>query len=155
LLAVITGCIFVIGAINTFAIAKPTYKSNAAITVAIDYVSESTHQTTYDYTNSIRAVVTVANTIINNSIIDPVVERYNQDLKDGNNTLVLPSYKLKYPLDESKWQTVSSTALKEKTSKSLSEMVSVSYTTNSMMVTITVAAKNPIVSEYFADAIQT
>jgi capsular exopolysaccharide synthesis family protein len=155
LLAVITGCVFVIGEIYTFAIAKPTYKTNAAITVAIDYVSESTHQTTYDYTNSIRAVVTVADTIKNNSIIDPVVERYNEDLKDGNNTLVLPSYKLKYPLDESKWQTVSSTGLKEMTSKSLSEMVSVSYTTNSMMVTITVAAKNPIVSEYFADAIQT
>lgn len=90
LLAAITATVFIIGAIYTFAIAKPTYKSSAAITVAIDTQTSSAKET-YDYTNSIRAVVTVADTIKNNSILDPVVDKYNEDLLDGNDTLVLPS----------------------------------------------------------------
>ena len=153
LLAAITATVFIIGAIYTFAIAKPTYKSSAAITVAIDTQSSSAKET-YDYTNSIRAVVTVADTIKNNSILDPVVDKYNEDLLDGNDTLVLPSYKLKYKTDSTKWETVSSKGLSKITLEGLEKMVSVSYTTNSMMITISVTSKNQVQAQYFADAIQ-
>ena len=151
LLAVITGVVFVIGVLYTFVIAKPTYKSDAAITVAIETTTAS--QESYDYTNSIRAVVTVADTITKNSILDPVLDEYNTAIKDSN-TLVLPSYKFHTSEDIDSYKVTSKnfTAL---TYNGLQKMVSVSYTTNSMLVTISVTSSDPVVSLYFADAIQT
>ena len=151
LLAVITGVVFVLGILYTFAIAKPTYKSDAAITVAIETTTAS--QESYDYTNSIRAVVTVADTITENSILDPILDEYNTAIKDSN-TLLLPSYKFHTSEDIDSYK-VTSKNFAALTYNGLQKMVSVSYTTNSMLVTISVTSSDPVVSLYFADAIQT
>lgn len=143
LLAGITCVVFIVGVIYTFAIAKPSYKSTASITVAIDTNSQ-VQSSSIDYTNSIRAVVTVADTITKNSILDPVAKEYNDKLAKGGDIELA-----------SKQGSISSVGLTKVKSENLSDMVKVSYTANSMMITITVTSKNPLMSQYFADAIQT
>lgn len=139
MLGVITAVVTLIGIVYTFVIAKPTYTSSASVIVA---VPTNGGVENVDYANSIRATVTVADSIKENSILGPVVDAYNEDIKDG--TITIPGTT----------DTVKVTGKKSITAEALASSISVNYTTNAFKITITVSNKDPYVSQYFAAAIQ-
>ena len=139
LLGIITFSILVLGIAYTFGVAKPTYKSSASIIVAVEANTQASVDV--DYTNSVRATMTVAETIKDNSILTPVALAYNEDAADGEVTLAGTNTKLKV-------------ARKAITESALEKMVSVHYTTNTFKVTITVTDLDPASAQALVALIQ-
>lgn len=140
LLGVITVVITLIGVVYTFGIAKPTYTSSASVIVAVPTNSGVDN---VDYANSIRATVTVADSIKENSILGPVVEKYNSEFETQKSVYIPGTTTLMSLVDK-----------KKTTVEDLASSVSVNYTTNAFKITITVSNKNAELAQYFAAAIQ-
>lgn len=138
LFCIITFSVLVLGVLYTFGVAKPTYKSSASIIVAVE--TNTTNTVDVDYTNSVRATITVADTIEENTILSPVAKQYNEDAKDGD--VVLPT-----------GETVKVTR-KSVTASQLKNMISVKNTSNTFKVTITVTDKDPEAARVLATLIQ-
>ena len=143
LLVSVTAFVTLVGIVYTFVIAKPTYTSSASVIVA---VPSSASIDTIDYSNSIRATVTVADSITENSILGPVVKKYNEEIKDtdGDGLILIPG----------STDTISAKNRSQIDYDTLASMVSVNYTTNAFKITITVSSKNKELAQYFAAAIQ-
>ena len=72
LIGVITMSILLVGAIYTFKFTTPTYASSSSIVVAIEETASET-----DYSNSLRAVVTVADEVKSSKKLEPIANKYN------------------------------------------------------------------------------
>ena len=140
LLCAITVAVTVIGIIYTFAIAKPTYTSSSSVIVAVPQGSG------VNSSESIRITVTVADTIKENAILKPVVDKYNEDIKDAdqNGLMTIPG----------STETITIKGRTLMNYETLKNMVSISQTTNSFKITITVSSHNKELAQYFAAAIQ-
>lgn len=75
LIGVVTMSVLLIGAVYTFKFTTPTYASSSSIVVAIEETTDDT-----DYSNSLRAVVTVADEVKSSKMLEPVAAKYNMSV---------------------------------------------------------------------------
>lgn len=77
LIAVITVCIFILGAVYTFAIAHEKYTAKSTVIVSME--SQTSTSGSFDYTNSLRIVETVASLATEDIVLDEVAEVFAEE----------------------------------------------------------------------------
>ena len=79
LIVAITAASTVIGAVYTFAFAKPNYKSTSSVIVAVETQSQGGTETV-DYANSLRVVNTVGDFVDDDLVLEPIAKQYNVEI---------------------------------------------------------------------------